>query len=322
MRGCFHGHKPLGLKNLYFWGEIVNASVKLIEQVTPSTVAIHVTVPPQHPSASVLGTERMGSGTIIDPAGYILTVNYIAIGASTVQVTLLDDSQHEAEIAAQDFANGIAVLKVSSAPFPAVPLRSSADLQPGEEVFLVASSGEGNGRRLNGGSLTTIGPFDAYWEYCLDRALICTAMNPGLGGGPMFDMKGRMVGVVSLNLGEVGKFSLAIPTELFTEHSQELLRYGRRVTRPSRAWLGMYSYPLRNHIVIAGLVPGGPGDQAGLKAGDVILAIDGQEISDRRKMYEQLWSRRAGESVAFRIFRTNAVRTIAVVSGNVEEFYG
>ena len=53
----------------------------------------------------------------------------------------------------------------------------------------------------------------------------------------------------------------------------------------------------------------------------MILAIDGQEISDRRKMYEQLWSRRAGESVAFRVFRNNAVRTIAVVSGNIEEFY-
>jgi len=237
-------------------------------------------------------------------------------------VTLLDDNQYEAEIAAQDFASGIAVLKIADGRFPAVPLRSSVDLQPGDEVFLIASSGEGNGRRLNGGGLTTIGPFDAYWEYCLDRALICTAMNPGLGGGPMFDMNGRMVGVVSLNLGEVGKFSLAIPTEHFSEHREELLRYGRRVSRPSRAWLGMYSYPLRDHIVIAGLVPGSPGDKAGLKAGDVLLAIDGQEVSDRRQMYELLWSRRAGEAVAFRIFRNNAVRTVAVVSGNVEEFYG
>jgi S1-C subfamily serine protease len=300
----------------------VNASVKLIEEVTPSTVAIHVTVPQHHPSAAILGTERMGSGAIVDPAGYILTVNYIAIGASSIQVTLLDDSQHEAEIAAQDFASGIAVLKIAAGRFPAVPLHSSADLRPGDEVFLVASSGEGNGRRLSGGGLMTVAPFDAYWEYCLDRALICTAMNPGLGGGPMFDLKGRMTGVTSLNLGEVGKFSLAIPVEHFVDHREELLRYGRRVSRPSRAWLGMYSYPLRDHIVIAGLVPGSPGEKAGLKAGDVILAIDGQEVFDRRKLYEQLWSRRAGESVAFRIFRNNGVRTIAVVSGNAEEFYG
>jgi len=300
----------------------VNASVKLIEQVTPATVAIQVEVPQHHHSAPILGTERMGSGAIIDPAGYILTVNYVVIGASTIQVTLLDDSQYNAEIVAQDFTSGIAVLKIAGGRFPSVPLHSSADLKPGDEVFLVASSGEGNGRRLSGGSLTSLSSFDAYWEYCLDRALICSATNPGLGGGPMFDMKGRMVGVVSLNLGEVGKFSLAIPVEHFTEHRQELLRYGRRVSRPSRAWLGMYSYPLREHLVVAGLVPGGPGDKAGLKAGDVILAIDGQEVSDRRKMYEHLWSRRAGESVAFRVFRNNSVRTIAVISGNVEEFYG
>jgi S1-C subfamily serine protease len=300
----------------------VNASVKLIEQVTPATVAIHVKVPEHHHSAIVLGTERMGSGTIVDPAGYILTVNYVVIGASTIRVTLLDDSQYEAEIAAQDFASGVAVLKISDGRFPSVPLCSSAEFKPGDEVFLVASSGEGNGRRLSGGGLTTVGTFDAYWEYCLDRALICSAMNPGLGGGPMFDLKGRMVGVVSLNLGEVGKFSLAIPVEHFMEHNQELLRYGRRVSRPSRAWLGMYSYPLRGHIVVAGLVPGGPGEKSGLKAGDVILAVDGEEVSDRRKMYEHLWGRRAGESVAFRIFRNNSVRTIAVISGNVEEFYG
>lgn len=300
----------------------MNASVKLIEQVIPSTVGIHVTVPPHHRSAPILGTERMGSGAVIDPAGYILTVNYIVIGASTVRVSLLDNTQYDAEIAAQDFASSIAVLKITNSGFPAVPLRSADELNPGDEVFMVASSGEGNGRRINGGILTSVAPFDAYWEYSLDRALLCSAMNPGLGGGPMFDMKGRMVGVVSLNLNEVGKFSLAIPVDHFMAHREELLRYGRRITRPSRAWIGMYSYTLRDHIVIAGLLPDGPGDKAGLKAGDVVLAIDGQEFSDRRSLYEQLWKRRAGDTILFRVFRNNAVHTIAVVSASVEEFLG
>jgi S1-C subfamily serine protease len=300
----------------------VNASIKLIEQVIPSTVSIHVTVPQHHPSAQILDTERMGSGAVIDATGLILTVNYIVIGASTIQVSLLDSSQHEAEVVAQDFASGIAVLKVPVAGLPALPLQPSTSLQLGDEVFLVASSGEGNGRRINGGGVTSTAPFDAYWEYYLDRALLCTAMNPGLGGGPMIDMQGRMVGVVSLNLNEVGRFSLAIPVEHFLEHRDELLRYGRRVSRQSRAWIGMYSYTLRNHLVIAGLLPSGPGDTAGLKAGDVVLAIDDYEVADRRKFYEQLWKRRAGETILFRIFRNNAVRTIAVLSGNVEEFFG
>ena len=299
----------------------MNASVKLIEQVVPSTVSIHVTVPQDHHSAPLLGPERMGSGAIVDPAGYILTVNYIVIGASKVKVSLVDNSQVDGEVVAQDFASGIGLIKIANSGFPAAPLRSSQELKPGDDVFIAAGSGEENGRRVSGGGLTSVAPFDAYWEYSLDRALISTAMNPGLGGGPMFDMHGRMVGVVSLNLNEVGKFSLAIPVENFQDHRDELIRYGRRVSRPSRAWIGMYSYTLRKHLVVAGVLPGGPGETAGLKAGDVVLAIDDQEVSDRPAFYQQLWSRPAGETVLFRIFRNNAVQTIPIVSGNVEEFF-
>lgn len=300
----------------------MNASVKLIEQVVPSTVGIHAYVPPSHPSATILGTERMGSGAIVDPEGYILTVNYIVIGAAKLQVGLLDNHHYEAEVVAQDFPSGIAVLKIPTAGFPSVSLRSSLELQRGDEVFMVASSDDATGRRVSGGFLSNLGPYEAYWEYRLDRALICSAMNPGLGGGPMFDMNGRMVGVVSLNLGEVGKFSLAIPVEHYLDYKEELLRYGRRISRPSRAWIGMYSYPVRDHMVLAGLLPGGPGDKSGLKAGDVVLAIDGQEITDRHTLYNQLWSKPAGDTVLFRVFRNNTVREIAVLSGNVEEFFG
>ena len=300
----------------------MNASVKLIEQVIPSTVSIQATVPQQHHSAMLLGTERMGSGAIIDANGYILTVNYIVIGASSVQVSLLDNTQYDGEVVAQDFFSGTAVLKIPATGLPALPLRSSSALKLGDDVFLVASSGEDSGRRVNGGAIMSVAPFDAYWEYATERALICTAMNPGPGGGPMFDMQGRMVGITYLNLNEVGRFSLAIPAENFTQYKDELLRYGRRVSQPSRAWVGMYSYTLRDHLVIAGLLPGGPGDKAGLKAGDVVLAIDHQEVSDRRKFYEQLWSRHSGETVLFRVFRNNAIRDIAVISGNVEQFFG
>ncbi len=300
----------------------MNASVKLIEQVVPATVSIQASVPQQHHSAMLLGTERMGSGAIIDPTGYILTVNYIVIGATSIQVLLLDNTQHEAEIAAQDFTTGIAVLKISGGSFPPAPLSSSIDLTPGDDVFMVASSGEDGGRRVSGGAIMSAAPFDAYWEYATDRALICTAMNPGPGGGPMFDMKGRMVGVTSLNLNEVGRFSLAIPVEHFLQHKDELLRYGRRVSQPSRAWIGMYSYTLRDHLVIAGLLPGGPGDAAGLKSGDVVLAVDNQDVSDRRKFYGQLWAKRSGDTILFRVFRTKGIRDVAVISGSVEQFFG
>ena len=74
--------------------------------------------------------------------------------------------------------------------------------------------------------------------------------------------------------------------------------------------------------MIADLLPDGPGAKAGLKAGDVILAIDEKELTDSRAFYQQLWSRPAGETVLFRVFRNNVVQSIPIISGNVEEFFG
>ena len=298
----------------------MNASPRLIEEVLPATVSIYARVPEDHPSVPILGVERMGSGTLIEPRGLVLTVNYVLIGAQTVQVTLLDKTNCDGEIAAQDYGSGLAAVKIRGNGFPSLTPHTSAQLKQGDEVFMVASLGE-EGRRVNGGAVTSLGPFDAYWEYCLDRAVISTAMNPGLGGGALMDMKGRLVGVVSLNLNEVGRFSLAIPTENFTDYKDELLRHGRRVSRPSRAWLGLYSHTFGDRIVVAGVLPGGPGETSGLKSGDVILDVNGREVSDRRQLYDYLWSHRAGETISLRVFRNNAVHTIEVVSENVEEFF-
>ncbi len=298
----------------------MNASVKLIELVLPATVALKTEVPDEHPSAQILGTERLGSGVVIDPAGLILTVNYVVLGTRSVEVSLLDDTTLQGKVVAQDFASGIAIVEVSGMTVAALKLCPAAELRAGQETFIVAAAGE-NKRRANNGAITSVGPFDAYWEYSLERAITTTAMNPGLGGAPLFDLQGRIAGIVSLDLGEVGRFTLAIPVDPYLDHRDELLRHGRRVTRPSRAWVGFYCYTFRDHVVIAGVLPGAPGEQAGLKAGDVVLAVDGQRIAGRHELYSSLWKHRAGELIHFRVFRNNQVTQVSVPSGDAEQFF-
>ncbi len=298
----------------------MNASVKLIELVLPATVALRTTVSEDHPSAAILGTERYGSGVVIDAAGLVLTVNYVVLGTRAAQVTLLDDTTVDGAVVAQDFASGIAVIDIGPKALAALRLCRSAELRVGQEIFIAAAADE-NRRRANNGAITSLAPFDAYWEYSLERAVITTAMNPGLGGAPLLDMLGRVVGIVSLDLGEVGRFTLAIPVDDYLEHRDELLRHGRRVTRPSRAWIGFYCYTFREHVVIAGVLPGAPGEQAGLRAGDVVLAVDDHRITGRRELYTCLWTHRAGEQINFRVFRNNQVTQVAVPSGNAEEFF-
>jgi len=189
----------------------MNASVRLLEETLPAIVHLRVEVPEGHPSAAVLGTERAGTGTFVDPTGLIVTVNYVVLGASTAQVTLADGREAVGQVLAQDFASGVALLKVPVPGLPALAVRTPPELAVGEDVFIVASVGDG-GKRASSGGVTSVGAFDANWEYTLDRAIFTTAMNPGLGGGPLIDTHGRLVGIVSLNLNEIGRFSLSIPT--------------------------------------------------------------------------------------------------------------
>jgi S1-C subfamily serine protease len=298
----------------------MNASVSLLHSVLPTSVSLQVGVPARHPSASILGTDRMGSGTIVDGSGIVLTVNYVVLGADKIEATLLDGSVVSADLVAQDFHSGLAAVKIPGGPYLTARPAAAADLQPGQEVFILASSGN-SGRRVNSGAVFSLEPFDAFWEYRLERSIITTAMNPGLGGGALFSNKGHLVGVVSLDFNEVGRFTLAIPLELFLDHRDELLQYGRRVTRAPRAWVGLYCHVLRNHVVVAGVLPDGPADGAGLKPGDVVLSVDGGEVHDRRALYERLWARRPGEAIRFQVFRNNNVREISVEGTDAEEFF-
>jgi S1-C subfamily serine protease len=298
----------------------VNASVHLLETTLPATVHLQVTVPDAHPSAAVLGTERAGSGAFIDRTGLIVTVNYIVLGGRDVRVTLFDGRELAGEVVAQDFASGIALVQVAGEDFAALPVVDTPALAVGDEVFIVASVGDA-GRRASSGGVTSLEPFDANWEYTLESAIYASAMNPGLGGGPLLDCRGRVAGVVSLNLNEIGRFALAIPIAHYRDHRDELLRFGRRTTRPSRAWLGLYCYTLRGHVVIAGLLPGGPAEAAGLAQGDVVLAVDDGRVQTRREFYERLWAHAAGDTIALRVFRDERMQTIEVASANVEEFF-
>ena len=142
-------------------------------------------------------------------------------------MTLLDQREYVAEVVRHDFTSGLGLIRIAEGGLPALPLRRSTDLRLGDEVFLVASAGEGSARISNGG-VSYLGPFDANWEYVLERAIMTTAMNPGLGGGPLLDMQGDVVGIVSLNLNEIGRFSLAIPAEYYLDARDEFLAGGGR----------------------------------------------------------------------------------------------
>lgn len=298
----------------------MNASLALLQSVLPASVGLRIRTPAEHPAARILGSERMGSGTLVDPSGIVLTVGYMALGAESVEVTMADGARLVGRVVAQDFHSGLAAIQIPGDGYPIVRGCDSAALATGQEVFVVAAVG-GAQRRVNSGVISSLAPFEAFWEYRLEHAVVTTAMNPGLGGGGLFTTRGELAAVVSLDLNEIGRFTLAVPAEHWFAHRHELLAHGRRTTRPPRAWVGLYCYMVQEHLVIAGVLPGTPSERDGLRPGDVIVSVDGQPVHVRGELYSRLWAHQPGETIRFHVFRDSAVREVAVESTDAETFF-
>ena len=298
----------------------MNGHVGLIHSILPATADIRVTIPENHSSARNLGSERVGSGTVVDPDGYILTVHYVVVGASSVTVTLADGEQYPGQVAALDQETGLALIKIPAHGLPFLRLAAADSVTLGQPVIMVASSGEA-GRRVSGGYVTSTEGYDGQWEYMIDKTIRVTAFNPGFGGGTLANFRGELIGVVSLNLNEVGKFSLAIPVDYYRLYEQELKQHGRVRSRSPRPWLGFYPQPLAGHIVVGGVTPGGPAERDGLKEGDIILSVEKKAIRSRPELYQEMWKKRPGERISFRILRDEQSLDLVVTGGDRTERY-
>ena len=298
----------------------MDASVEFVKELLPSIVNIHTTVPRAHPSSRILGEERMGSGVVVDASGLLLTVNYVVMGASTIEVAPLKGRRTRGEVVAQDFEIGLALVRTKRQGFTPATLGAPRAPERGDPVVAIASTGVQE-VRVGGGLVTYLGEFEAYWEYLLDRGIVSSAPNPGFGGGGLFTLGGRLIGVLQLNLNEIARSSLSIPIDLYHEHAEELLRHGRVVSRPKRAWLGVYAHALEDGVIIAGIVAGGPADKGGLREGDMIVSLDAEEVSSRRELYMSLWKHQPGEKLTFEVMRDNSVRRLEITGGDRADFF-
>ncbi len=301
----------------------MNAPPFLLEKVLRATVGVHSHIPDTHVSTAIgLGTDRRGTGTVVSSDGLILTVHYLLLGAQNVIVTLPNGEQHEAKIVGKDYSTGLGLLKIDRDKLPFVEVVSSEKCVVGQEAFTVASLG-GEKRCADCGVITFLGPFDAVWEFMIDKCVCMTAssLNIGLSGGPICNNYAQVIAISYLNFADLSRAILGVPGENYLAVRDELITHGRRVTAKPRAWLGVLSYTLREHVVIAGVMPGGPGEKAGLQQGDLVLAVDDRDVNDRRVLYEALHDRGPGENVNLKVLRNNRVFQIEIPAIRAEDYF-
>jgi serine protease DegS len=260
----------------------------------------------------------MGAGVAVSP-DHILTAHYLVLGASHVQVSGIDGRTQSTAGIALDHDSGLALLTVERPDLEPMAI-SSTRPRPGLPVFLLTCTSE---RERFGatGHVSSVEPFEAFWEYMLDEAILTTMKNDGLAGGPLLDEQARLLGIVSLRLDSVGRYSLAIPAELFTRRRALLEADGPMPAKERRAWIGLYSQAPDETVSVTGLVSGGPADEAGLLEGDLVLSVDGETVKTLRELYRALRRKTPGQTVGLKVLRDESIHVLEIVAGDRYEFY-
>jgi len=285
-----------------------------VRRVEPAVVGLRVKARADAPSSQRLGARRVGSGVIFDARGYVVTVSYLVVDAQTIEAQLRDGRMVPALPAGIDLETGLAVVRLAGAgPWPAASLGDSRDVVAGARTGTVGMD-EDDDLVQAASTIEGVRRFSASWEYMLDRAFIVAPAVSSWGGSALVDEYGRLVGVVSLRLGDAPFVNLAIPLETFLPVKDELIAAGRVTSRRPRPWLGLHTSGGADGIVVDGFNEAGPARTAGFRRGDRIIGVDGVRVATQEEFYDRLWRRQAGDTIAVAVQRGDAERVISVRS--------
>ncbi len=275
--------------------------------------------------------QSLGSGFVIDPAGYIVTNNHVIEGADEITVNFVNGDALEAELIGTDPKTDIALLKLidePSSPIPFVPFADSDKTRVGDWVIAIGNP-FGLGGSVSAGIISArnrdinAGPYDDFLQ-------TDAAINRGNSGGPLFNMDGEVVGVntaiFSPTGGSVG-VGFSVPANIASNIVDQLREFGE--TR--RGWLGVRIRQVTDELaeglqleepkgaLVEDVTSGGPAEDAGVEVGDVILSFDGTDITEMRELPRAVAGTAVDETVRMVVSRKGKTQTLKVTVGRLKE---
>jgi len=276
----------------------------------------------QAPSDSVRAS---GSGFFISADGYILTNNHVVENADEITVKTKDERELKARLIGRDPATDLAVIKVEGARFPYVSFEDRAKPRVGDWVVAVGNP-FGLGGTATAGIVSALGRRNVGQSNYVDFMQIDAPINRGNSGGPTFDIDGRVVGVntaiFSPSGGSVG-IGFDIPADVAAQVSRQLIDHGKIV----RGYIGAQIQDVtadiadslglkdRKGALVADVTPDGPADRAGLKAGDVVLDVNGQMVEGASDLSRRVALVNPGQTIRLRINRNGQAEALSLTSG-------
>ena len=288
-----------------------------------SVVAIRADIPADAFTAGTLGTERAGNGICIR-GGLVLTMGYLVMEAESIWLTTSEGWAVPGHALAVDAETGFGLVQpLGKLGVPEMAIGDSNAVEVGHAGLLAAAGGR---HRTIETKVVGRQEFAGYWEYLIDDAIFTAPAHPFWGGAGLIGTDGRLLGIASLSLqqgDEKGRrvdMNMVVPTALLTPVLDELVQHGR-VNRPARPWLGLFAMESEDSVVVAGLADNGPADKAGLRAGDRIVAVDGDEVTDLGGLWRRVWSAGpAGARVRMSVGRDDELLHVTLHSADRASF--
>lgn len=287
--------------------DLQNAYIQAVDRAGASTVNVSTAQRPYGPPWGGWPRRGFGSGIVLDDKGHILTTHHVVEGAEKVIVTFADGRVLSGTVVGGDEEIDIAVVRVEGNDFRPADYANSDELKAGQPVLAI-----GNPLGLPGGPTVTSGVVSSLRRH-LGRGpgdgvpVIQTdaAVNPGNSGGPLIDLRGRVVAINTATIPYAEGIGFAIPINAALAAAREIVAHGH-VQRP---WLGVGGYDVdrrlasyygistRQGVFVAEISPGSPAEAAGLQVGDVVTSLGGKPLAGVADLVDALRERKIGDSI-------------------------
>ncbi|OED39156.1 hypothetical protein AB833_16595 [Chromatiales bacterium (ex Bugula neritina AB1)] len=296
-----------------------------LHEVQKSMVAVKASISNIARTAASFGLERQGNGIIIDANGLIVTAGYVIAEASSLTVTFSDATTVAAEIIAYDESIGLGLIRAqTSIPTTPIKLGDSAKLKVNERALILPALGEGDAKPVQIGKLKQ---FTGGWEYVLDNAIHTYPPSTSFSGAALLSDKAELLGVgalVTIDIDIDPKVrvpgNIFIPVNTLTGVLGELMVAGRS-SESIRPWLGLELKETKRGIVVGAVTNDGPASQSGIKAGDVVVAVDQAKVSGLTQLYRKIWTDfEPGEQIHLLILRDSQYANVPVASVDQQEW--
>jgi serine protease Do len=268
-----------------------------------------------------------GSGFVVSADGYILTNAHVVDGASDVTVRTTDRREYRAKVVGIDKSTDVAVLKIDARNLPVVHIGDPQSLKAGEWVIAIGSPFGFENSVTAGIVSATARSLDAAYTPFIQTDV---AVNPGNSGGPLFNLKGEVVGINSQIYSRTGGYegvSFAIPIDVAMNVKSQLVatghvqrgRIGVTIQEVNQTLADSFKLTRPHGALVSNVEKGGPGDDAGLKAGDVILAVDGKDIERSSELPPLVAAIKPGSQATLSVWRDKSERSLRVKIGELKD---